>query len=1007
MAIRKTFKEGSDFANLLPKIERESFIDIAKIIAVVLMVVTHVIGITYDYSKGTDTLVYYIGLIGGISSFTAFLFLSGINYYYSSVKEFETKNEDYTNLQKRLFYRAIQIGLVYIILALIYFFVFNRVYSGIYSPTNLLRDFYNTFTIGPLPEYSEYLITIAIFIFAGIIFGEVYKWISKTQWRALLSGTFLFFVGYIGFNIISGPARLNTLTAIIFGKTFDGLRIHTFPVLQYSMIFFLGLWFGHFVKNYLNKRTRFKAISLFSGFSLVVTICCLIAYTAKPLDIFYPLPLEGRFPPSIGFIALSLFITSLVVMISMVISKVLNGKLQKLIQFLARNSLGLLAWHLILLFGYRYLLDTGKTNFRSLNIVEVLAFSIVIFLLTSVITFIYNFIVYTIIEVKLKKEFDFLVHIIIPLFILVFTFCGSIYLVFNRVSAYSRGISDNVDSYKKVITLPKQDPFWANDDYKFKRQITINNDTQSTLFETNYITVIFDHAKAVGEKKSLDISGKDIRIVYWNKSTNIFEELQFAIENPNNSSTKLIFKLKKDIAIGIKDLDYYIYYGNTFVKDSPKLELAQSFDTSIASITVGDEMVHRLQLDINREWFVLKPETKELENNLTGEIILPDNVVAGKYYISYQVLNSADQIITSKDVPTQDGNKYSISPDIAGLGPAVYKLQAQLISFDKNLEILTTYKTPFRITYPLYVTWSFDWDGWGVSDYGLSEINYVANRYSMPITQLFNPRIYVKNQTSFPSDVVTVERAGYLTSWVLTRKQQYGDEIGMHLHMFPDMVSEAGVTPRPGTVVGAMYGDAKTSDFTQAELEIVMGWGFEKFAEAGLPKPITYRAGGWFTSPSVLAAAQASGFLIDTSGRTGGRINPTLNYSTEVPWSLQPTTAPYLPSVGDMNKWESPRLSLWEFPDNGADSYWFSAEDLISRFQQNMPGTDGVLTHPQVLTYLTHPHWFTIIDEPKVKSLFDYIGNFKYESNSGPVIYTTLEKAYNDWDKTNDINGVP
>ena len=258
MAIKKTFKEGSDFANILPKIERESFIDIAKIIAVVLMVITHVIGLTYDYTRGTDLIVYYIGLIGGIASFTAFLFLSGINYYYSSVKDFETKNEDYTNLQKRLFYRAIQIGLVYLLVAVLYFFIFNKVYSGNSTPTGILRDFYNTFTIGPLPEYSEYLITIGAFIFSGIIFGEVYKWISKSPWKALLSGTLLFFIGYIGYNTITGPARLNTVIATVFGKTFDGLRIHSFPLLQYSIIFFLGLWFGHFVKNHLNQHIHLK-----------------------------------------------------------------------------------------------------------------------------------------------------------------------------------------------------------------------------------------------------------------------------------------------------------------------------------------------------------------------------------------------------------------------------------------------------------------------------------------------------------------------------------------------------------------------------------------------------------------------------------------------------------------------------------------------------------------------------------------------------------------------------
>ncbi|MFS8131173.1 MAG: acyltransferase family protein [Candidatus Dojkabacteria bacterium] len=1006
MAIRKTFREGSDFANIIPKIEREAFIDIAKIVALLLMLVTHVIAITYDYTHSSDPIVYYIGLIGGIGSFTAFLFLSGINYYYSSVKEIERKSVDYTLLQKKLFYRTIQIGLIYVLLSVVYIFVFSKLYLGNFTSGSLLREIYNTFTLGPLPEFSEYLIAIAIFIFGGIIFGEVYKWISKTQWRALLSGTVLFFIGYISFNIISGPARLNTFISLLAGKTFQGLRVHSFPVFQYAIIFFLGLWFGHFVKNHLHSRTRFKATSLMTLFALILTIVCSIVYTQTPLNLLYPLPVEGRFPPSIGFLSLSFLITGIILLASLAFTKLINGRFQNIIKFFGSNTLGFLTWHLLILFLYKYLLDTSRISFQASNIFQIVILSIGLFAVSSLLTLAYNFIVYKIIEDKFKNEFYFLVHSILPLFVIAVTFVLSIFLVITRVSAYTKTINDDVSSFQKVIALPKQDPYWANDDYKYKRQLTISNTDSEVLFETNYISIDFDHAKSINEKKSLDPTGKDLRIIYWNKTTNTYEEIPISIVNPNTSSTQIIFKLSAPIAANAVSTDYYLYYGNIFAKDSELLQIPQGAEPLTEKEVVGDELQHRLSLGTNKEWFLIVPDTKKLIDNLSADITLPDGITQGKYYISYQILDSEDKIIESKEVPVQDSTKYSIAPDIEGLPPAIYKVQAKLINFDKNLEVLTTYKTPIKISYPLYVTWSFDWDGWGVSDFGLSEINYVANRYSMPIVQLFNPRIFVKDQTSFPQDVVTPERADYLTQWVKNRQTQYGDEIGMHLHMFADMVSEAGVTPRPGRVVGAMYGDAITSDFTQSELEKIMAWGFDKFKEHDLPKPITYRTGGWFSSPSVLAAAQNAGFLIDSSGRTGGRINPTLSYSTELPWTLQPTTTPYLPSVGDINKWEDPRLNIWEFPDNGADSYWFSAEDLITRFQQNMPGASGILTHPQVLTYLTHPHWFTIIDEPKVKTLFDYTSRYKYDANNGPVLYTTLEKAYNDWDRINDINGI-
>lgn len=1007
MAIRKTFREGFDFATILPKTEREKFIDIAKIFAVILMILTHVIAVVYDYNRGTDSLVYWIGLIGGIGSFSSFLFLSGINYYYSSVREFESKSEDYTLLQKKLFYRTIQLSIVYILLAALYFVVFNRLYDPTYSSGSILRNIYNTFTVGPLPEFSEYLIAIALFTFAGIFFANFYRWVSKTQWRALLLGTFLFFVGYVAFNLVSLPARLNTLASIFFGKTFEGLRIHSFPILQYSVIFLLGLWFGHYVKNHLHTRVRVRAVSIFFVFSLILTILSFVGYSIYKIDLFYPLPVEGRFPPSIGFIALSLLITSIIIILSIGTAKLLRDQLSRLTEFIGKNALGILVWHLLILFAYKYFQDTGRINYKALNILEILGITAVVVLLSLFITLIYNYLVYTLIEIKFKKQFDFFVHFLAPLFLLILSAVSVTYLVFSRVTAYAQGVGDNIENFERVIALPKQDPFWANDDYEYKRQIVLSNETSSVVLETSFVAVQFDHAKAISEKKALDISGNDIRVIYWDKLENTFIELPFTIQNPNTASTVITFKLRKDIGVKQSNEDYFLYYGNTFVKDYPKLEQTIGITASNINSNLSNEMVHRLDLTINKEWLLLTPETKSLKDNLLGNITIPSDISNGKYYLSYDVLNSKDQLITSKEVPLNNSNKYTIEPGIAGLGPSIYKLQVRLINFDKNLEVLTSYKTPFRISYPLYVTWSFDWDGWGVAPFGLYAIDRTANTYNMPITQLFNPRIYLapEKQTSF-TEVVQPEQAKSLTDWVLNRQNRYGDEIGMHMHMFADMVKEAGVNPRPGTVVGAMYGDAKTSDFTQAELEQIFKWGFDQFEEHGLPKPISYRSGGWFSGPNVLKAAENAGFLIDTSARTGGRINPQLNYSTQLPWTLiQPTTYPYLPNVSNIEKWESPRLGLWEFPDNGADSYWFTAEDLISRFQQNMPGEAGVLTHPQVLTYLTHPHWYTQIDEPKVNKLFQYIGNYKYDINSGPVIYTTLEKAYNEWDKTNDING--
>jgi hypothetical protein len=87
-------------------------------------------------------------------------------------------------------------------------------------------------------------------------------------------------------------------------------------------------------------------------------------------------------------------------------------------------------------------------------------------------------------------------------------------------------------------------------------------------------------------------------------------------------------------------------------------------------------------------------------------------------------------------------------------------------------------------------------------------------------------------------------------------------------------------------------------------------------------------------------------------------------------------------------------MGLWEFPDNGADSWAYSTGQLIARFKANFSGES--LFEKQVVTYLSHPEWFSK-DKPKVEALFTELELFSNTADRGPVIYITLEKAYQIW----------
>jgi hypothetical protein len=156
--------------------------------------------------------------------------------------------------------------------------------------------------------------------------------------------------------------------------------------------------------------------------------------------------------------------------------------------------------------------------------------------------------------------------------------------------------------------------------------------------------------------------------------------------------------------------------------------------------------------------------------------------------------------------------------------------------------------------------------------------------------------------------------------------------------------------------------------------------------------PTIFRAGGWFANEATLKAVQDSGLLADSSGRTSYKF-----FSQPGPWDLSATAQPYYPSTNDQNKAGEPSLSILEIPNNGADSYWFSSEEMQKRFRANYGG--GILTEPKEITYLSHPHWFNKSEQNKIKELFNLIDNYKYENDFGPALYVTLDEVYEVWKK--------
>lgn len=378
--------------------------------------------------------------------------------------------------------------------------------------------------------------------------------------------------------------------------------------------------------------------------------------------------------------------------------------------------------------------------------------------------------------------------------------------------------------------------------------------------------------------------------------------------------------------------------------------------------------------ETNRTW-IIPQRTQEIIYSIS----LPDSVSSSKdLALYYQVDNQTRKPLSSF------GNTFTAHISSASLDPGEHKIRTIIQTPRQDIN---THATTIFITEPLYITWTMDWEGYDVSDSYLDALISMSEKYSIPMTHLFNPRIYTAPD-------IPESRAEYLTQWVINRRDIYGEEIGLHLHMFFDFVEAAGLEPKSKPFWGDADGyDILTTAYSTDEMVQLLNYAKNIFLEKNLGIPKSYRAGGWFANIDTLTALEKTSFLLDSSARTKyifGKRN------TSGFWDISPTTQPYFPSIFDQNSPEpKPQLSLLEIPNNGADTYAFSAQEIIKRFQDNFP--DNILTEKRQVTFLTHPQWFNPLRQAKTTQVFDEVNKYRYDNDTGPVIPTNLSGIYQAW----------
>lgn len=375
--------------------------------------------------------------------------------------------------------------------------------------------------------------------------------------------------------------------------------------------------------------------------------------------------------------------------------------------------------------------------------------------------------------------------------------------------------------------------------------------------------------------------------------------------------------------------------------------------------------------DIEREWYLIGNSTYN-----TVDILLENEEIESDQLenieVSYEI--GGDTGAVEYD---ESKNSWVKTLSVDDIDPGEYDISLKVELSDCELDISKTEQ--IKVSHPVYVAWTMDWEGFDVEEKYLDSITTISRKYNIPITHFFNPYIYIS---------LSENRSEYLTNWVL-RRQNIGDSIGLHLHMNNKMVEAAGVTPKTDISWGGWARDGQdvpNSAYGYNDYKKIVVWAQNQFEKNALPKPTMFRAGAWFIDEENLEVLDDLGFKIESSGRTYQVYGEN---KLESPWRLQSVTQPYMLNKYDQNIVNNPNMNLWEFPNNGADTWAYTSDDLIERFNDNYKG--GISESRKVVTYLSHPHWFNV-DEPKVYDLLDYTENFGIVDDRGPVVYTTLDR---------------
>ena len=345
-----------------------------------------------------------------------------------------------------------------------------------------------------------------------------------------------------------------------------------------------------------------------------------------------------------------------------------------------------------------------------------------------------------------------------------------------------------------------------------------------------------------------------------------------------------------------------------------------------------------------------------------------------------------------------DGSRFIGSVGIEGLAPGEHKA---LFAADGSETAFA--ELSFQRSHPLYVFVSNDWDDSDNPDATLRRQEQLHELHpELKLTHFVGPY-------TFTDSAVPASRADYLAGWVKGLRDQFGDEIGLHIHPYCNFVDTTSVTCRTEPSFAESQGDATgytvvVGSYTRDEFGTLLRAADEIFDAHGLGKPTGFRAGGWTSEIHTLEALAENGFVADASGANWRRMEEwkdvagtTLYAWNQEHWiTIDDTSQPYYPSLSDiLESAPPPNVPVLEVPDNGLLVDYVRTDEMIDIFTANWPG--GALDSPRVYSIGYHPPNFSESFKSRIDGALNHVDAFLASDDRGPVVYATLSDLAQVW----------